>query len=81
MLIATCFRNGYTIMAFPDGRLVEIIELPNHPFIATQFHPEFQSRPSPHPLFKGFVQAVMARSHLPSVKLQLRCLAPLAISH
>ncbi|MBW4493291.1 MAG: CTP synthase [Oscillatoria princeps RMCB-10] len=47
----------------PDGRLVEIIELRNHPFfIATQFHPEFQSRPSmPHPLFKGFVKAAMAR--------------------
>jgi CTP synthase len=42
---------------------VEIIELRNHPFfIATQFHPEFQSRPSmPHPLFKGFVKAAMAR--------------------
>ena len=47
----------------PDGRLVEIIELPEHPFfIATQFHPEFRSRPNvPHPLFKGFVQA--ARTH------------------
>jgi CTP synthase len=45
----------------PDGRLVEIIELPDHPFfIATQFHPEFQSRPSsPHPLFQGFVQAAL----------------------
>jgi CTP synthase len=43
----------------PDSRLVEIIELPNHPFfIATQFHPEFQSRPnSPHPLFLGLIQA------------------------
>ena len=58
-------ETGYAISGTsPDGRLVEIIELPNHPFfIATQFHPEFQSRPSaPHPLFKGFVQAVMARS-------------------
>jgi CTP synthase len=58
-------ETGYAITGTsPDGRLVEIIELPNHPFfIATQFHPEFQSRPSaPHPLFKGFVQAVMARS-------------------
>jgi CTP synthase len=45
--------------ASPDGRLVEIIEYPNHPFfIASQFHPEFQSRPSaPHPLFIGFMQA------------------------
>ena len=57
-------ERGYLISGTsPDGRLVEIIELPNHPFfIATQFHPEFQSRPSaPHPLFKGFVQAVMVR--------------------
>ena len=57
--------TGYTISGTsPDGRLVEMIELPNHPFfIATQFHPEFQSRPSaPHPLFKGLIQAVMART-------------------
>ncbi len=46
--------------ATPDGQLVEIIELPNHPFfIATQFHPEFKSRPfSPHPLFVEFVKAI-----------------------
>ncbi|MCA1994136.1 MAG: CTP synthase, partial [Coleofasciculus sp. S288] len=52
--------TGYAISGTsPDGRLVEIIELSNHPFfIATQFHPEFSSRPStPHPLFQGFVQA------------------------
>lgn len=57
--------TGYAISGTsPDGRLVEIVELPSHPFfIATQFHPEFQSRPSaPHPLFKGFVEAVMHRS-------------------
>ncbi|WP_027108345.1 CTP synthase [Lacticigenium naphthae] len=42
----------------PDGRLVEMIELAHHPyFIASQFHPEFLSRPTtPHPLFTGFVQ-------------------------
>ncbi len=42
----------------PDERLVEIIELPSHPwFIAVQFHPEFKSRPNrPHPLFEDFVQ-------------------------
>jgi CTP synthase len=47
----------------PDGRLVEIIELPGHPFfIASQFHPEFKSRPdAPHPLFAGLVRA--AREH------------------
>jgi CTP synthase len=57
-------ENGYAISGTsPDGRLVEMIELQSHPFfIATQFHPEFQSRPStPHPLFKGFVEAVLAK--------------------
>lgn len=58
-------ESGYAVSGTsPDGRLVEIIELPSHPFfIATQFHPEFSSRPStPHPLFLGFVQAAIARS-------------------
>lgn len=43
----------------PDGRIVEMIEIPSHPwFIATQAHPEFKSRPNkPHPLFKGFIKA------------------------
>ncbi len=43
----------------PDRRLVEIIELRDHPwYVASQFHPEFQSRPGkPHPLFRGFVAA------------------------
>ena len=53
-------ESGYSVSGTsPDGRLVEMIELPNHPFfIACQFHPEFQSRPSaPHPLFQGFIQA------------------------
>jgi CTP synthase len=42
-----------------DGKLVEIIELKDHPFfVASQFHPEFKSRPfAPHPLFTGFIQA------------------------
>ena len=64
------FRNllietGYEISGTsPDGRLVEIIEMPSHPFfIATQFHPEFRSRPNhPHPLFLGFVKAVLQRT-------------------
>ena len=45
----------------PDGRIVEMMELPEHPwFIATQAHPEFKSRPNrPHPLFKGFVGAAL----------------------
>lgn len=48
----------------PDGRLVEIIELKNHPwFIGTQFHPEFKSRPDrAHPLFRGFVKAAKENS-------------------
>jgi CTP synthase len=47
----------------PDGRLVEIIELRDHPwFVASQFHPEFKSRPEkPHPLFAGFVTAAVER--------------------
>ena len=45
----------------PDGRIVEMCEIPTHPwFIATQAHPEFKSRPNrPHPLFKGFVGAAL----------------------
>lgn len=57
-------ESGYVVSGTsPDGRLVEIIELPGHPFfVATQFHPEFQSRPSsPHPLFRGFMQAALNR--------------------
>ena len=47
----------------PDGKLVEIVELPGHPyFIASQFHPEFKSRPTaPHPLFNGLVKAALHR--------------------
>ncbi|MBE9115904.1 CTP synthase [Lusitaniella coriacea LEGE 07157] len=55
-------ETGYRISGTsPDGRLVEIIEYPEHPFfIATQFHPEFRSRPNhPHPLFQGFVSAAI----------------------
>ena len=62
-------ETGYVISGTSlDGRLVEIIELPGHPFfIATQFHPEFQSRPSkPHPLFKGFIQSAVIEKSLAS---------------
>jgi CTP synthase len=47
----------------PDGDLVEMIELSNHPwFVATQFHPELKSRPNhPHPLFASFIEAAVAR--------------------
>jgi CTP synthase len=49
---------------FQEGKLVEIVELPDHPwFIASQFHPEFKSRPTrPAPLFRDFVGAALARS-------------------
>ncbi len=49
----------------PDGKLVEVIELADHPFfIASQFHPEFQSKPNrPHPLFKGFIAAAHTYIH------------------
>ena len=45
----------------PDGKLVEIVEVPDHPFfIASQFHPEFLSKPNhPHPLFAGFIEAAL----------------------
>ena len=47
----------------PDGRLVEFIELPTHPFwVGTQAHPEFKSRPDrPAPLFAGFMRAALDR--------------------
>lgn len=45
----------------PDGRIVEMVEIPEHPwYIATQAHPELKSRPNrPHPLFRGFVEAAI----------------------
>ena len=47
----------------PDGRLVEMVELPEHPwYVGCQFHPEFKSRPDrPHPLFRGFVTAALVQ--------------------
>jgi CTP synthase len=46
----------------PDGRLVEIVEIADHPFyLGTQFHPEFKSRPNrPHPLFASFIESALA---------------------
>ena len=54
----------------PDGRLVEIAEISDHPFmVGTQFHPEFLSRPNrPHPLFVGLVKAASERAGLPAEK-------------
>jgi CTP synthase len=51
---------------FEEGRLVEMVELPDHPwFVASQFHPEFKSRPTrPAPLFDGFVSAALDRARM-----------------
>jgi CTP synthase len=50
----------------PDGRLPEIVEIPDHPwFVGVQFHPELKSKPfDPHPLFADFVRAAVERSRL-----------------
>ncbi len=49
----------------PDGRLVEMVELKEHPFfIACQFHPEFLSRPNrPQPIFKSFIEAALLQQN------------------
>ena len=63
---ATLAEHGMQISGrSPDGKFVEIAELPSHPwYIAVQFHPEFQSRPlTPHPLFASFVKASQAHKH------------------
>jgi CTP synthase len=56
----------------PDGGLVEVVEIPEHPwFLAVQFHPEFQSKPDdPHPLFSGFIEAALLR-HQSRVQLPI----------
>ena len=54
--------NGMMLSGLsPDGSIVEMIELPDHPFfVATQAHPELKSRPNrPHPLFRGFIAAAL----------------------
>jgi CTP synthase len=55
-------RAGLVFSGLSQDELVEIIELPSHPwFVATQFHPEFTSTPRDgHPLFGGFVRAARA---------------------
>ena len=55
-------KNGMKLSGLsPDGRIVEMVEIPSHPwFIATQAHPELKSRPNrPHPLFRGFIEAAL----------------------
>ncbi|MBX6396030.1 MAG: CTP synthase, partial [Alicyclobacillaceae bacterium] len=58
---ALCQAGMVVAGTSPDGRLVEVIELKDHPwFVATQFHPEFTSRPNrPQPLFRDFIRAAM----------------------
>ena len=62
----------------PNGRLVEVIELADHPwFVASQFHPELRSRPMrPHPLFTGFVGAAFERSGIDQMELRPAELLP-----
>ncbi|OGP22213.1 MAG: CTP synthase [Deltaproteobacteria bacterium GWA2_57_13] len=82
------FNNGYRDLykaqgmilsgLSPDGNLVEMIELKDHPwFLGCQFHPEFKSRPMDcHPLFKGFIKAAlqnrMALREVPRIKVARR---------
>jgi CTP synthase len=61
----TLVEHGLVVSGtFQEGRLVEVVELPDHPwFVASQFHPEFKSRPTrPAPLFREFVGAALVRS-------------------
>ena len=60
-----------------DGKFVEMIELPGHPwFIAVQFHPEFKSKPlEPHPLFAGFVEAARRHRHGASARAEAGTIA------
>ena len=60
-------KHGMTVSGWsPDGRLPEIMEIPDHPwFIGVQFHPELKSRPlEPHPLFTSFIAAAVRKSRL-----------------
>jgi len=63
---AVLAENGLRLSGLsPDGRIVEMCELTEHPFfVATQGHPELKSKPNrPHPLFKGFVEAALENKH------------------
>lgn len=57
--------GGMKIAGVGEKNLVEIVELPDHPwFVGVQFHPEFKSRPvKPHPLFSGFVGAALKKKN------------------
>ncbi len=67
-------KHGLTLCGIsPDGKLVEAIELTDHPFfIATQFHPEFKSRPNrPHPLFAAFIEAAIKQKTKAPMKVAM----------
>ena len=67
--LETIERHGLSVSGLtPDGKFVEIAELPDHPwFVAVQYHPEFKSRPlEPHPLFRDFVRASLERRRQPA---------------
>ncbi len=73
--LETLERQGLVVSGkTPDGKFVEVAELPDHPwFVAVQYHPEFKSRPlAPHPLFRDFVRAsaenALARTEGTSVR-------------
>ena len=83
--IASAFEeNGFVATGMsPDGTIVEIIELPDHPwFLAVQFHPEFKSKPTKaHPLFRDFIAAALARARrraVPSWNCASRALTAIA---
>nr|HPK66089.1 gamma-glutamyl-gamma-aminobutyrate hydrolase family protein [Thermoanaerobaculia bacterium] len=60
--VPTFVENGLVVSGTsPDGKFVEIVELPGHPwFLGCQFHPEFRSKPwDPHPLFVSYVEAAL----------------------
>jgi len=77
------FKDDFTARGFsfsgtsPDGKLVEIIEIRDHPwFVAGQFHPEFQSKPvRAHPLFRGFVKAALDHAEAKDVPLVAAAIA------
>jgi CTP synthase len=67
-------ENGFNLTGLsPDGQLVEIIEWPDHPwFLAVQFHPEFQSKPTKaHPLFRDFIAASLVRREAARAELEV----------
>ncbi|MDB5352930.1 MAG: synthase [Planctomycetota bacterium] len=68
-------ENGLAVTGTsPDGELVEIVELPDHPwFLAVQFHPEFKSKPTKaHPLFRDFIGAALQRREGGRVEVEAR---------